>query len=172
MSYNTYANRGAILEDLITYASEQYNRAGMAVINKVPTPVTVLKDGKGFFKAKSTVDYTGTLKGGQFVCFEAKETKQTNSFPLKNIHQHQIEYMRAVEYMGGLAFLIVRFINFKGQGERFFRLNFNDLIERWEYSLANGGKRGAASVPAEAFKTEIRGECGYALHYLKGIVEE
>ena len=169
MSYNPYANRGAILEDLITYTSEQYKKNGIAIINKVPTPVTVLKSGKGFFKGKSTVDYTGTLKGGQFVCFEAKETKQTSSFPLKNIHQHQIEYMRDVEYMGGLAFLIVRFINFKGQGERFFRLNFNDLIERWEYSLANGGKRGAASVPAEAFKTEIRGECGYALHYLKGI---
>lgn len=169
MPYNTYANRGAILEDLITYTSEQYKKNGIAVINKVPTPVTVLKSGKGFFKGKSTVDYTGALKGGQFVCFEAKETKQTSSFPLKNIHQHQIEYMRAVEYMGGLAFLIVRFVNFKGQGERFFRLGFNDLIERWEYSLANRGKRGAASVPAEAFKTEIRGECGYALHYLKGI---
>lgn len=172
MAYNTYANRGAILEDLITYTSEQYKRAGMAVINKVPTPVTVLKNGKGFFKGKSTVDYTGTLKGGQFVCFEVKETKQTSSFPLKNIHQHQIEYMRDVEYMGGLAFLIVRFVNFKGQGEHFFRLGFDELVERWEYSLANRGKRGAASIPAEAFKTEIRGECGYALHYLKGIVGE
>lgn len=172
MSYNPYANRGAILEDLITYTSEQYKKNGIAIINKVPTPVTVLKSGKGFFKGKSTVDYTGTLRGGQFVCFEAKETKQTNSFPLKNIHQHQIEYMRAVECMGGLAFLIVRFVNFKGQGEQFFRLGFDELVERWEYSLANRGKRGAASIPAEAFKTEIRGECGYALHYLKGIVGE
>lgn len=172
MPYSTYANRGAILEDLITYTSEQYKKNGIAVINKVPTPVTVLKSGKGFFKGKSTVDYTGTLKGGQFVCFEAKETKQTSSFPLKNIHQHQIEYMRAVECMGGLAFLIVRFVNFKGQGERFFRLNFNDLIERWEYSLANIGKRGAASIPVEAFKTEIQSERGYTLHYLKGIIRE
>ena len=76
------------------------------------------------------------------------------------------------EYMAGLAFLIVRFVNFKGYGEQFFRLGLDELVERWEYSLANRGKRGAASIPAEAFKTEIRSERGYALHYLKGIVEE
>ena len=172
MAYNTYANRGAILEDLITYTSEQYKKNGIAVINKVPTPVTVLKSGKGFFKGKSTVDYTGALKGGQFVCFEAKETKQTSSFPLKNIHQHQIEYMRNITECGGLAFLIVRFTDFKKKGEMFFRFDFNELLSYWNFYMNNTGKRGAASIPSEAFKTEIRSEQGYALHYLKGIVGE
>jgi recombination protein U len=167
--YSTYANRGSGLEELITYASTQYERNGIAVIHKVPTPVTVLNNGKGFFKGKSTVDYTGTLKGGRFVCFEAKETKQANVFPLKNIHPHQITYMKNVTNLGGLAFLLVRFVKFKGQGERIFRFQFPELLERWEYYMANEGKRGAASIPAEAFKTEITGECGYILHYLKGL---
>lgn len=170
MQDSTYANRGSGFEELITYASNQYKRQGVAIINKVPTPVTVLKGGKGFFKEKSTVDYTGTLKGGRFVCFEAKETKQTNSFPLKNIHQHQIDYMQNVSDIGGLAFLIVRFTNLKGCGERFFRMEFLELLGFWEYAKANKGKRGAASIPAGAFSVEIKGEGGFVLHYLKGLL--
>ena len=170
MAYSTYANRGLVLEDLITYSSMQYKKNGIAVINKVPTPVTVLKDGKGFFKAKSTVDYTGTLKGGRFVCFEAKETKQTSSFPLKNIHSHQIEYMQNITECGGLAFLIVRFTDFKKRGEKFFRLEFSELLRYWNFYMNNTGKRGTASIPADIFKTELRCERGYALHYLKGLV--
>ena len=167
---STYANRGGALEELVTYTNSQYKQKGIAIINKIPTPTTIKKDGTGFFKAKSTVDFTGTLTGGRFICFDAKETKQPNLFPLANIHQHQIDYMQSVTDIGGIAFVIVRFSSFKGGGEKFFRLMFEELAGYWKRYQTGGGKRGTASIPAKEFKDEITGSEGYALHYLKGVV--
>ena len=165
-----YANRGSVLEDLITYTNSQYRQKGIAIINKIPTPTTIKKDGTGFFKGKSTVDFTGTLTGGRFVCFDAKETKQANNFPLANVHQHQIDYMQSVTDMGGIAFLIIRFSNYRGGGEKFFRLGFEELAGYWKRYQTGRGRRGTASIPAGEFKNEISGGEGYALHYLKDIV--
>lgn len=167
---NIYANRGSALEDLITYTNSQYRQKGIAIINKIPTPTTIKKDGTGFFKAKSTVDFTGTLAGGRFICFDAKETKQPNIFPLSNVHQHQMDYMQSVADMGGIAFLIVRFVSFKGGKEKFFRLGFEELAGYWKRYQTGRGRRGTASIAAEGFGNEITGGEGYALHYLKDIV--
>lgn len=57
-------NRGMHFENFINPLNEMYQRGRVALINKRPTPVKVLKssDGhvlNGFYKAKSTVDYDG-----------------------------------------------------------------------------------------------------------------
>ena len=41
---------------------------------------------------------------------EAKETLNKTSFPLHNIHPHQIEHIRGVLFQKGIVFLIVRFV--------------------------------------------------------------
>lgn len=61
-------NRGMAFEKLINLTNEMYQRGGVALINKRPTPVKVIKSKasqviKGFYEAKSTVDYDGVYKG-------------------------------------------------------------------------------------------------------------
>lgn len=51
-------------ENFINPLNEMYQRGRVALINKRPTPVKVLKSSgghvlNGFYKAKSTVDYDG-----------------------------------------------------------------------------------------------------------------
>nr|WP_142311989.1 Holliday junction resolvase RecU [Bacillus toyonensis] len=69
-------NRGMHFEKLINLANEMYQRGGVALINKHPTPVKVLKSSGGrvlndFYEAKSTVDYDGVYKG-RAIAFETK----------------------------------------------------------------------------------------------------
>ena len=61
-------NRGMAFEVLINLANEMYQRVGVALINKRPTPVKVLKSKvgrvlNGFYEAKSTVDLTVYIRG-------------------------------------------------------------------------------------------------------------
>lgn len=61
-------NRGMVFEMLINLADEMYQREGVELINKRPTPVKVLKSKggrvlNGFYEAKSTVDYDVVYKG-------------------------------------------------------------------------------------------------------------
>lgn len=112
-----YGNRGMSLEADINITNEQYLLDNKAVIYKKPTPITinqvdyksrtdaVIKE--AHFKIPSTTDYNGVYRG-KYIDFEAKETK-LNSFPLNNIHKHQITHLQKVGEHGGIGFLIVKF---------------------------------------------------------------
>lgn len=98
---------------LINLANEMYQRGGVALINKRPTPVKVLKSKggrvlNGFYEAKSTVDYDGVYKG-RAVAFEAKSTEKDTRFDLKNIAQHQLDYLEKAEKMGAICFFLIEF---------------------------------------------------------------
>ena len=122
----TYGNRGMSLEDDLNVTNEYYNANGIAVIHKKPTPITicqveylnrqeaVIREAK--FKIPSTTDYNGIYKG-KYIDFEAKETSNKTSFPLQNIHVHQLDHLRNVVAHGGIGFLIVRFT---ATGETFY----------------------------------------------------
>ena len=56
---------------------------------------------------KSTVDYIGVVQGIP-VCFDAKECA-TDTFPIQNIHEHQMEFMREFEKQDGISFIIIYF---------------------------------------------------------------
>ncbi|PFH75058.1 Holliday junction resolvase RecU [Bacillus nitratireducens] len=106
-------NRGMAFEKLINLANEMYQREGLALINKRPTPVKVLesKGGcvlNGFYEAKSTVDYDGVYKG-RAIAFEAKSTENPTRFDLKNIAQHQLDYLEKAERMGAICFFLIEF---------------------------------------------------------------
>lgn len=113
-----YGNRGMNLEDDINQTNEYYLNNNIAVIYKKPTPITIVdvdyksrKDAvitKAFFKTPSTTDYNGLYRG-KYIDFEAKETSSTTSFPLSNIHKHQIEHLRKIYEHNGIAFLLIRF---------------------------------------------------------------
>ncbi|MBR2833274.1 MAG: Holliday junction resolvase RecU [Bacilli bacterium] len=117
-SYNTYANRGMDLESDIAITNTYYLDNDIAVIYKKPTPITIAKVDypsrvdavirEGYFRTPSTTDYNGIYRG-KYIDFEAKETKNKTSFPLYNIHEHQIKHLEKIYKHGGIGFLIVRF---------------------------------------------------------------
>ena len=112
----THSNRGMSLEEDLNVTNEYYLANDIAVIHKKPTAITIKKvDYKkndmiceAYFKTPSTTDYNGIYKG-YYLDFEAKETRSKTSFPLNNIHQHQIDHLINIKKHGGIGFLIVKF---------------------------------------------------------------
>ena len=112
---NTYANRGMTLEEDINQTNLYYNLHNIALVYKKPTPIRVVqveypknKIREAYFNEPSTLDYNGVYQG-RYLEFDAKETQSKTSFPLSNIHKHQMDHIRKVIYYGGIAYLIVRF---------------------------------------------------------------
>lgn len=111
-TWNSRGLRGSALEEMINRTNEKYSEAGLALIQKVPTPITPIKIDKehrqitlAYFGQKSTVDYIGAVQGLP-VCFDAKECA-ADSFALQNIHEHQVDFMQKFEKQGGIAFFLI-----------------------------------------------------------------
>ena len=107
--------RGSTLEDMINHTNEIYREKKLALIQKIPTPITPITIEKStrhitlaYFDQKSTVDYIGAVQGIP-VCFDAKECA-VKTFPLQNVHEHQIRFMKEFEEQGGIAFIILHFL--------------------------------------------------------------
>ena len=109
-----YSNRGMNLEADLNATCEYYLLTDKAVIYKKPTPITISKVDysnkndavikEGHFRIPSTTDYNGIYKG-KYIDFEAKETKNTTSFPISNIHKHQLEHLKRIDEH---AFVVVK----------------------------------------------------------------
>ena len=106
-TWNSRGLRGSTLEEFINRTNEKYLEHGLALIQKVPTPITPINIDKetrhitlAYFEQKSTVDYIGAVQGIP-VCFDAKEC-HTDTFPLQNIHEHQVTFMENFEKQGGV----------------------------------------------------------------------
>ena len=112
-----YGNRGMNLEADLNSTCLYYLETNKAIIYKKPTPITINKVDyisrndavikEAHFNTPSTTDYNGIYKG-KYIDFEAKETK-LNSFPIRNIHNHQIKHLEKIVIHGGIGFLIIRF---------------------------------------------------------------
>lgn len=109
-----YKNRGMDLEAIINEACLYYLEQDIAVIYKKPTPIGIVevdyKKGarikNAYFKEPSTLDYNGIYQG-KYIEFDAKECHSKTSFPLKNIHPHQLEHIKRIIHHGGICFLIL-----------------------------------------------------------------
>lgn len=140
-TWNSRGLRGSTLEDLINRSNEQYREKGLALIQKIPTPITPIRIAKesrqitlAYFEQKSTVDYIGAVQGIP-VCFDAKEC-QEDTFPLANVHEHQIRFMEEFEKQQGIAFLIIFF----SSRNLFYYLPLRALLEFWERGKHGGRK--------------------------------
>lgn len=113
-----YANRGLDLEAEINETNKYYIEQNIAFIYKKPVPIKITKVDypsrnkaiikEAFFEMPSTTDYNG-IYNKMYIDFEAKETNNTTSFPLSNIHPHQIKHLENIINSGGIGFLIIRF---------------------------------------------------------------
>ena len=168
----SYSNRGMELEKEINISNEYYRNNNIAFIYKKPTPIKVVdvdypsrKEAiikKAYFEKPSTTDYNGIYKG-KYIDFEAKETLNTTSFPLANIHKHQIEHIRNIINQAGICFLIVRFV----------RCNITYLLKGEDFiDFVDHNKR--KSIPINFFKEKayvIKDEYLPRINYIK-IIDE
>ena len=162
------ANRGMSLEEDINLSNEYYRDMGIALINKRPTPINIVKVdySKGaritdaYFEKQSTTDYNGVYNG-KYIDFEAKNTKSETSFPLSNISEHQIIHLKNVIKHGGIAFFIICF-QLKNE---VYLLDASFVIEFYE-------KGGRKSIPYNVFKEKgvlIKQDYSPRLHYIDAV---
>ncbi len=133
--------RGSTLEEMINRTNKAYRQEGLALIQKVPTPITPIEIDKNsrqitlaYFDQKSTVDYIGAVQGIP-VCFDAKECHE-DTFPLANIHAHQMEFMEDFERQKGVAFFLISYT----ERNRFYYLSFENALVFWNRGMTGGRK--------------------------------
>ena len=129
-----FANRGMTFEKMINDTNDYYLSRGLAVIHKKPTPVQIVKVDypkrsrakivEAYFRQASTTDYSGVYRG-HYIDFEAKETRQKQSMPMKNFQ---------VLNQGGICFVLLHFSSLKET----YLLPAPYLIEF--YKIDKGGK--------------------------------
>jgi len=140
-TWNSRGLRGSTLEEFLNRTNERYQEQGLALIQKIPTPITPVQIDKehrhitlAYFDQRSTVDYIGAVQGIP-VCFDAKEC-HTDTFPLQNLHAHQVSFMKAFEEQDGIAFLI---IYFSARNELYY-MPFQEIFKFWNRSEQGGRK--------------------------------
>lgn len=140
-TWNSRGLRGSTLEELINRTNERYLEQGLALIQKIPTPITPVRIDKerrhitlAYFDQRSTVDYIGAVQGIP-VCFDAKECC-TDTFPIQNVHEHQVTFMENFEKQNGISFLI---IYYSARNELYY-MTFGEMKKFWERAQKGGRK--------------------------------
>ena len=165
--WNSRGLRGSTFEEIINFTNERYRQEGLALFQKIPTPITPVRmDAEtktitlAYFEKQSTIDYIGVAQGVP-VAFDAKETAG-KSLPLQNIHAHQMAFMEEFKAQRGLSFLLVHF----SAVDEYYLLPFETLKLYWE----NAEKGGRKSIPYDAFeKKYLIRQNGSLLHYLEAV---
>ncbi len=140
-TWNSRGLRGSTLEDMINKTNEKYRENGLALIQKVPTPITPVRIDQesrhitlAYFDQKSTVDYIGAVQGIP-ICFDAKECAK-DTFSLQNIHEHQVQFMGDFEKQGGVAFFLIYYTH----KDLMYYLPYEMLLFFWNRAKDGGRK--------------------------------
>jgi len=166
--WKTQGLRGSTFEELISLTNQLYLQRGLAIVQKIPTPITPVEvDNKAriitsaYFERKSTVDFIGVAQG-LALCFDAKETTQLN-LPMRNIHAHQIDFMVNFRKQQGVSFLLVHFL---AKGEMF--LLPSDVLAEYYKQAQSGGRK---SIPYYDFDPAllVPNSHGFPVHYLVAV---
>lgn len=156
-----FANRGMNLEEAINESNAYYLAKGEAVIHKKPTPLQIVKVDypkrsaavikEAYFRQASTTDYNGVFEGF-YLDFEAKETKNKTSFPLKNFHTHQIDHFKACLKQKGICFALLYFSSL----HRCFYLPAEKLLFFWDRQKEGKKSITLKEVEETAFEIPIK----------------
>ena len=170
-TWNSRGLRGSTLEDLINHTNDLYREKKLALIQKIPTPITPIEIDKSsrhitlaYFDQKSTVDYIGAVQGIP-VCFDAKECA-VETFPLHNIHPHQIAFMREFEEQGGISFII---LSYTVKNEIYY-LPFDEILRFWT-RMEEGGRKSFTYEEVDK-SWQIRSCRDIFVHYLEMIQKD
>ena len=110
------------------------------------------------------MDYIGAIQGIP-VCFDAKECA-ASTFPLQNLHPHQVAFMGEFEKQGGIAFILV---SYTAMDEMYY-IPFRD-VERFWVRMEGGGRK---SFTYEEVNKEyqVRSYRDYFVHYLEAVKKD
>jgi recombination protein U len=125
-TWNSRGLRGSTLEDLINRTNEKYLENGLALIQKIPTPITPINIDKE--SRHITLAYVDT-------------------FALQNIHEHQVEFMKNFEKQGGIAF----FLLYYSHRDLLYYLRLAELLVFWDRAVEGGRKSFRFEELDEAF---------------------
>ncbi len=167
-TWNSRGLRGSTLEELINRTNQQYREKGLALIQKIPTPITPVRMDKenhqitlAYFDQRSTVDYIGAVQGIP-LCFDAKECSE-DTFPLMNIHPHQVAFMEDFEKQGGVAFFLI----FYSSADLFYYLPLRSLRVFWKRMEEGGRKSFRRDELEDSFYLNTKS--GFFVPYLEGV---
>lgn len=164
-TFNSRGLRGSSLEECVNHTNDVLRQDGLALIQKIPTPITPIDIDKAtrhitlaYFDKKSTIDYIGAVQGIP-VCFDAKECS-VDSFPMHNIHEHQMTFMEDFEKQDGISFFLIYF----SHRETYYYMRFEEALKFWNRGRSGGRK----SVRIEELDDEFffSSSNGYFLPYL------
>lgn len=164
-TFNSRGLRGSSLEECVNHTNDMLRQDGLALIQKIPTPITPIDIDKAtrhitlaYFDKKSTIDYIGAVQGIP-VCFDAKECN-VDSFPMHNIHEHQMTFMEDFEKQDGISFFLIYF----SHREIYYYMRFEEALHFWNRGRSGGRK----SVRIEELDDEFffSSSNGYFLPYL------
>lgn len=110
------------------------------------------------------MDYIGAVQGIP-VCFDAKECK-ADTFPLQNIHEHQMDFMGKFEKQGGIAFLLIYF----STREELYYMRYGQILKFWERGLKGGRKSFRYDELEPGWFMELKQ--GYFVPYLECIQKD
>ena len=170
-TWNSRGLRGSTLEDLINITIERYRDDKLALIQKIPTPITPITIDKAtrhitlaYFDQKSTIDYMGAVQGIP-VCFDAKECRE-DTFPLQNVHEHQMAFMEDFERQEGVAFFLIAFTHRHAS----YYMPFREMKNFWDRMTAGGRK----SFRYDELNDRhfLAGTAGFTLPILEGIQKD
>lgn len=168
-----YGGRGMTLEQELNSSNDYYRESGKAVVYKKPTPIQIVKVDypkrsqavirEAYFKTPSTTDYNGVYQG-YYLDFEAKETKNKASFPLKNFHAHQIRHFERCLAQNGICFVVIRFVTL----HRLFVYPASPLITYWD-AAARSGRKSIPLTEVVQHGLELQPQLQPLIPYLDGV---
>lgn len=170
-TWNTRGLRGSTLEELINLTIEKYIDSGIALVQKIPTPIKPINIDSvtrhitlAYFDQKSTVDYIGVVQGIP-ICFDAKECN-TDTFPLQNIHEHQVEFMERFEKQEGIAFIIIYYTH----KDEMYYLPYSYIKKFYDRSNEGGRKSFRFEEIDTSYRINSKG--GVPVHFLEALQKD
>ena len=170
-TWNSRGLRGSTLEEFINHTNERYMDMGLALIQKIPTPITPVQIDQtsrhitlAYFDKISTVDYIGAVQGIP-VCFDAKECR-ADTFPLQNIHDHQMDFMDKFEKQGGISFLLIYYTS----RDKLYYMRYEQIRKFWDRAAAGGRKSFRLDELDSGWFMELQN--GYFIPYLDFIQKD
>ena len=162
--------RGSQLEEIVNSVNEKYRDLKLALIQKIPTPITPVEidDDRhitlAYFDKRSTVDYIGVVQGYP-VCFDAKECSQ-DTFAMSNVHEHQYQFMRDFEQQDGMAFILIYYT----KRNQFYYMRFSELDRFYQRAAATGPKSVKYAELDPQYFVDPKG--AIQVHYLDGLQKD
>ena len=170
-TWNTRGLRGSTLEDLINRTNDSYREKKLALIQKIPTPITPIQIDKSsrhitlaYFDQKSTVDYIGAVQGFPYALMPRNAVHLL--FLCRTSMLTRSVLWRSLRLRVGLPLL---FLYYTGMDEIYY-VPFRTIKHFWDRMEAGGRKSFTYDEIDHSWR--IRAHRDMLVHYLEMIARD